>query len=37
MKAAAIAAIMAGAAVAGTTDDGIPDSVYLQYAEGFRP
>ena len=34
---AAVAALFASAALAGTTDERIPDSVYLDYAEGFRP
>ena len=34
---AVVAALFASAALAGTTDERIPDSVYLDYADGFRP
>lgn len=37
MKNLAIALIAASSALAGTTDERIPDSTYLTYAEGFRP
>lgn len=37
MKLLALLALLAAPALAGTTADGIPDSVYLKYAEGFAP
>lgn len=37
MKPTAIIVILASAALAGTTADGIPDSAYLDYAKGFAP
>jgi hypothetical protein len=36
VKSAAILVALASPALAGTTQDGIPDSRYLAYAEGFR-
>lgn len=40
MKKLAAAAVIASSVVpacAGTTDDSVPDSAYIAYAEGFRP
>lgn len=37
MKPTALLLFLALPALAGTTDERIPDSKYLQYAEGFRP
>jgi hypothetical protein len=37
MKPLALALLAASSALAGTTDDRIPDAKYLAYAEGFRP
>ena len=37
MKTLALALIAASSALAGTTDERIPDAAYLTYAEGFRP
>jgi len=37
MKPLAAAILAASSALAGTTEDRIPDAKYLDYAEGFRP
>lgn len=36
-RAFVLAVVGVASAAAGTTDDAIPDSVYLRYAEGFAP
>lgn len=37
MRAFAAILLLASAATAGTTDDGVPDEKYLDYAKGFAP
>jgi len=37
LAAAAVMASLVGPADAGTTDDSVPDSAYIAYADGFRP